>query len=323
MQCPACKSDIYINNNQIICEKNNHKFDIFNGIPLMYVDDDSHEKNLNITKREKLFYESYPFPNYEDFDSPGSLITKAQNSGFGRQINDELPFNIRILEAGCGTGQLTNYLSLANRQVFGVDLSYSSLTLGNEFKKRHNISRSSFYQMNLFKPIFKDESFHSVICNGVLHHTPEPYKGFNSIVKLLKKGGYIIVGLYNKFGRIPTHIRRLIFKLSGNHFKNLDSRLRQKDLGLTKKEIWFMDQYKNPHESTHTYDEVLRWFENTGIEYISSIPEIISPDLNHSNSKLFNQMSLGTHFSRLLTQITIALTLRNEGGFFIMIGKKK
>ena len=35
--------------------------------------------------------------------------------------------------------------------------------------------------MNLFKPCFKPEQFDVVLCNGVLHHTADPWGGFQSI----------------------------------------------------------------------------------------------------------------------------------------------
>ena len=120
--------------------------------------------------------------------------------------------------------------------------------------------------MNLFKPVFKEETFDVVICNGVLHHTSDPLLGFESISKLVKKGGYIIIGLYNKYGRIFTDIRRSVFTISNENFKSLDSRVRD-DISDKKKHTWYMDQYKNPHESKHTVDEVLSWFENNGFEY--------------------------------------------------------
>ena len=117
--------------------------------------------------------------------------------------------------------------------------------------------------MNLFRPIFKEESFDLVICNGVLHHTSNPYGGFQSVARLVKKDGYILLGLYNKFGRFVTDIRRVIFFLFKDNFKFLDPYLRRRDIGDKKKLTWFMDQYKNPHESKHTIGEVLNWFDAT------------------------------------------------------------
>ena len=34
-----------------------------------------------------------------------------------------------------------------------------------------------------------------------MHHTDNPYEAFRCLIPNLKKGGYIFVGLYNKFGR--------------------------------------------------------------------------------------------------------------------------
>ena len=63
----------------------------------------------------KSFYEETPFPNYDDFDSVGSLIEKARQGRFAKLLDDQVPPGTRILECGCGTGQLTNFLSIANR----------------------------------------------------------------------------------------------------------------------------------------------------------------------------------------------------------------
>ncbi len=323
LKCPSCSSDMVYHADKLICIENRHEFEIVNGIPLLFEDDKCNERNLNLTQKTKLFYEEYPFPNYDDFENPESLISKAEASVFAKQINEELPFNTRILEVGCGTGQLTNYLSISNRFVIGTDISYSSLTLGNDFKIRNSLKRSSFYQMNLFKPVFKDESFHTVICNGVLHHTPDPFKGFQSIVKLLKRNGYVIIGLYNLYGRLATHLRRGIFNITGNRLKGMDPYLRRADVGDTKKHAWFMDQYKNPHETTHTMGEVLKWFDSTGVEFVTSIPDSYIPIDEYCNPHLFSKTRRSSYFLRLITQLGMILRFRNEGGFFIMIGRKK
>jgi SAM-dependent methyltransferase len=176
--------------------------------------------------------------------------------------------------------------------------------------------------MNLFKPPLKSNSFDLVICNGVLHHTKNPYLGFKTIAKLVKKDGYILIGLYNKYGRLTTDMRRNIFNFTGSTFKFLDPRLRDKKVGSLKKNIWFMDQYKNPHESKHTIDEVLQWFKETGFEFVNSIPEI-SPQGEYKHDQLFNKHSEGHYMDRLFSQLHLMLSGGSEGGFFVMIGRKK
>ena len=83
-----------------------------------------------------------------------------------------------MLEVGCGTGQLTNFLGISCRQVIGADLCLNSLRLGEQFRREHGLDRVRFVQMNLFRPCFKPEQFDVVLCNGVLHHTRDPYGGF-------------------------------------------------------------------------------------------------------------------------------------------------
>jgi len=210
---------------------------------------------------------------------------------------------------------LSNFLGISQRHVFGADMCMNSLKLANEFKERNELERVGFCQMNLFRPAFKDESFHLVICNGVLHHTSDPAKGFNTISKLVKKDGYILVGLYSKYGRTINSIKKLAYRknkpLNNNNKADL------------KKATWYKDQYENPHESTHTMDEVLRWFEGAGFEFINSIPKSNVFDIESSNGSIFNTQLKGNKLSRLLAQISLIITSKQEKGFFIMIGKRK
>jgi SAM-dependent methyltransferase len=137
-----------------------------------------------------------------------------------------------VLEAGCGTGQLSNFLGIrAERTVYGTDICLNSLKLGQAFKEKNHLDNVTFLQMNLFKPVFKPETFDIIVSNGVLHHTGDPFLGFQTLSRLVKKGGYIVIGLYNKYGRLTTDFRRFIFKIFPNRFQFLDPRL--KDSGLS------------------------------------------------------------------------------------------
>lgn len=274
-----------------------------------------------MTNQIKAFYEKTPFPDYDDLDSSTSLREKAEKGIFARLLDRQIPPGTMILEAGCGTGQLSNFLGLADgRTVFGADLSLSSLRLAKNFRIRNEIDNVAFFQMNLFKPIFKPESFHFVICNGVLHHTSNPRGGFESLLKLVKKGGFIIIGLYHTYGRIWTDFRRVIFNATQNRFKFLDARLRQSN-SEKKKNAWFMDQYKNPHESKHTINEVLKWFDDAGVEFINSIPKCVSH--NGADENLFARQPRGTFLERFVRELLMAINGAQEGGFFMMIGRRK
>jgi SAM-dependent methyltransferase len=224
--CPACKGNLKIAEDKIKCMLCHNLYHIEDGIPLLFWPTEWNNSKKDVTHIVKEFYEKTPFPNYEELENVGDLVQKAQKTFFANLLNKQVPFNIRVLEIGCGTGQMSNFLGVSQRYIFGTDMCLNSLSLGQEFKRKNNIDRVGFYQMNLFKPIFKEESFPLVICNGVLHHTSDPFLGFQEISKLVKRGGYILIGLYNKYGRIITDMRRFIFKISGDRLKYLDPRIR-------------------------------------------------------------------------------------------------
>lgn len=321
--CPACKGSLSIASEDIVCRGCNKQYRVEGGIPLLFWPNEWNNSKEDVTDIARSFYEKTPFPNYDGFENIADLVQKAKDGFFARLLNEQVPFNIRVLEVGCGTGQLSNFLGIGHRFVFGTDMCLNSLKLAQNFKVNNNLERVGFYQMNLFRPIFREENFPIVICNGVLHHTSDPFEGFKSISKLVKKGGYIIIGLYNKYGRVANDIRRMIFNVSRGHLKFLDARLREENIGDTKKLAWFLDQYKNPHESKHTIIEVLKWFEKTDFDFINSVPKLKAFGGFLKNEKLFQPNPRGLWLDHFLVQAQLLFSGGREGGFFLMIGKKK
>ena len=322
--CPACGGSLRVGDRPrgIECATCARSFGCDQGIPLFFWPTEWTAKN-DVTAIVKAFYEATPFPNYDDMESTESLRAKAEQGLSARLLDEQIPHGSRILECGCGTGQLSNFLGLAwGRSVFASDLSLNSLKLANSFKEQHGIPSVCFVQMNLFRPVFRPESFDFVISNGFLHHTSDPSLAFRTILACLKKGGFIIVGLYNTYGRLTTDVRRLIFRATGDRFKFLDPRLRVKTLGDLRKHTWFKDQYKHPHESKHSFGEVLRWFDDSGVEFINSIPKCGAGGLLTPEEGLFDPHPRGSALDHVLLQLGMFLGGGREGGFFTMIGRK-
>jgi SAM-dependent methyltransferase len=325
LMCPVCSGSLRVGDDldRTECTACGRSFGCDRGIPLLFWPTEWTAKT-DVTDIVRAFYEETPFPNYDDMDSPESLRTKAEQGLFARLLNDQIPHGSKILEVGCGTGQLSNFLGLTwGRSVFASDLCLNSLKLANSFKQQHDIQSVCFVQMNLFRTAFRPESVDFVISNGVLHHTSDPFLAFRTILTCLKKGGFIIVGLYNTYGRLTTDIRRLIFRATGDRFRFLDPRLRTKTVSGLRKQAWFKDQYKHPHESKHSFREVLRWFGNSGVEFISSIPRCTVGDSFAREEMLFEPRPEGSALDHFLVQLGMLLGGGREGGFFIMIGRKK
>lgn len=319
--CPQCRGGVELRENLVACKSCQAQYGIEDGVPLMFAPNDWDGKK-DVTKEIKAFYEQTPFPNYESLETASDLIRKAEQSHFAKALNEQIPFGTRILEAGCGTGQLTNYLGIANRTLFGADMCLNSLKLANDFRRRNSLERIGFYQMNLFRPIFREESFDLVICNGVLHHTSDPYGGFASLSKLVRKNGYILIGLYNKYGRLITDLRRVIFKIFGDKHAYLDPHFRNKQVGDVRKKTWFRDQYQNPHESKHTTNEVFNWFEQNGFQFTYGIPSPRLFEEFNPKDDFFKPRKRNPAWEQLLAQLTTIPPGSREGGLYLMIGKK-
>ena len=74
-------------------------------------------------------------------------------------------------------------------------------------------------------------------------------------------------------------------------------------------------------ESTHTFDEILKWFKMNNIEFINSTPEC-SP-FNITKKNLFEKNSKATFIERILQQFFMIFTsFGSEGGVFLFTGKK-
>ena len=211
--CPSCRGHLRVGEERAICAQCGEGFTREDGIWQLYWPHDT--AATDVTRKVKEFYEEHPFPNYEPDESLRTLIEKARRGIFARLLSEQLPYNSRILEVGCGTGQLSNFLGIGCRSVFGTDLCMNSLKLAEGFRSRQQLSRVRFLQMNLFRPALRSEQFDVVLCNGVLHHTSDPRGGFESISRLVRPGGYLIVGLYNRYGRLLLDARRFLFRLNG------------------------------------------------------------------------------------------------------------
>jgi len=317
--CPVCQLEFgEVGPNSVRC-LGNHSFPVDNGLPLLFSPHTDYRSRKDVTDAIKDFYMENPFPDYEDFDSVAELVERSSTSVFARALDRAIPSQTSVLEVGCGTGQLSIFLSMSERLAFGVDLCPNSLHLGRGFRDRHRLRRPFFYQMNVFRPIFKPASFDLVYCSGVLHHTGFPRKGFESICKLVKPNKYIIIGLYNRYMRIPTHLRRALSRVV--NIERIEPIMRR--FSTKKKQLtWFRDQYRNPHETDHTVGEVVAWFETQGFDYVSSIPASQFGRTMDAVSNPFRQQALGSVLETALSQIASTPVFAREGGLFLVVGKR-
>jgi len=323
LQCPITGESLIAVEDGWSSAGGQRHYPIDQDIPLLFAPVDPAITDHDVTEMVKAFYEETPFPNYDDIDSRETLIVKARQGRFAAALDEQLPDGAIVLEAGCGTGQLTNFLGLSwKRRVLGGDICLNSLRLANGFRERYRIANAGFLQMNLFRPPFRDNSIDVVISNGVLHHTGDARKGFETLLRKVKPGGYILIGLYNSYGRLPTLWRRRAFERFGPALYFLDRRLTSARMNEGRWQAWFRDQYRHPHETRHSIDEVLGWFDAAGLDFLSSIPAADGSPFT-TDTRLFEPHPRATTTGRWATQLQMLLTGGRDGGLFIMIGRKR
>lgn len=94
--------------------------------------------------------------------------------------------NFTVLEIGCGTGTLTEYLAKTGAQVTATDLSQGFLDLASQKIKYHNVSFQTANAERLDN--FKDNSFDAVVGLSILHHL-DMQSALQNIYRVLKSGG--------------------------------------------------------------------------------------------------------------------------------------
>jgi SAM-dependent methyltransferase len=323
LECPLTGEPFTVNPDGSATSASGRRYDAEGGIPKLFLPLDPHLSPSDITEMVKAFYEETPFPNYDDLASRDSLVASARHNAFARALDEQLPAGAVVLEAGCGTGQLTNFLGMAwDRRVFGGDVCMNSLRLAKGFRDRFRVMNATFVQMNLFRPPFRNESVDVLISNGVLHHTADPEGGFKALLRKVKPNGLVLIGLYNSLGRLPTLWRRWIFEHSGSAFHFFDRRLTSGKMNDGRWKAWFRDQYQHPHESRHSINEVLRWFDESNVTFLSSVPAADGATCS-SDTPLFEPRPPGSALIHIAAELEMLLTGGRDGGLFIMIGRKR
>ena len=274
------------------------------------------------TERVRRFYTEAPFPNYREGDTLEHLRLRAGRSELARLLDDAIPRDARVLDLGCGTGQMTIFLASGERVVVGADLTRASLALGRAAARRFGVANATFVETDLRRPALAEGRFDVVLSLGVLHHTPDPRAAFRAAARLARPGGVVVVGLYNAFARLPHRLRRLVARATGMRVVPWDPVLRDRRSEPARRAAWLRDQYLHPEEHRHTLAEVQRWFRDNDVDYLRSYPSALLGEGAPLGDELFSPAEDDWWPEGVLAQIGWMVGLGAEGGLFVVIGRR-
>jgi SAM-dependent methyltransferase len=239
-------------------------------------------------------YDTYPFPPEPILDEPPPGYNwrwnwlAAYNFCTGRKPQKQ---DIRILDAGCGSGVGTEYLVHLNpqAQVVGIDLSAGTLGVAKKRCQSSGADRVEFHHLSIYDVDKIPGEFELINCVGVLHHLPDPIRGIEALAKKLAPGGLMHIFVYGELGRWEIQLmQKAIALLQGNKkgdyrdgvqvgrqiFASLPENNR---IVKREKERWamenqrdecFADMYVHPQETDYNIDTLFALIEASGLDFV-------------------------------------------------------
>ena len=244
-------------------------------------------------------YNTYPFPPdpLSDDEPPGYNWRWSWDSAYsfctGYKPSRQ---DIRILDAGCGTGSGTDYLIHLNpeAEIVAIDLSEKALEVAKERCQRSGVIAKhnkpvEFHNLKLEEATTLSGEFDFINCVGVLHHLPEPVKGIQALASKLAPGGILHIFVYAELGRWEISLmQKAIALLQGDKrgdyrdgvkvgreiFANLPEKNR---ILKQEKERWslenhrdeaFADMYVHPQEIDYNVDTLFDLIDASGLEFV-------------------------------------------------------
>ena len=184
--CPQCGGRLAIaaDGGALVCETCRENHPIVNGIP-RFVSSDNYAASFGMqwTRHRLTQLDSYT-------GKPISRDRLFVATQWPARLDGQT-----ILEAGSGAGRFTEALITTGARVYSFD--YSAAVEANFATNSHS-GRLCVFQGDIFHIPVRPQAFDKVLCLGVLQHTPDPHRAFQSLAAQVRPGGQLVVDLYAK-----------------------------------------------------------------------------------------------------------------------------
>jgi len=143
---------------------------------------------------------SYFDSEAENYDSwyetePGKLVLGIESDVVFEMLNPQK--GEKIIDIGCGTGVFSISLAKKGCRVTGIDVSEKMLEKGRLNAEKFN-EDIDFTAADASMLPFKDNTFDSAVSVTAFEFMNDINKSFSEILRVVKKGGRIVIGTINK-----------------------------------------------------------------------------------------------------------------------------
>jgi SAM-dependent methyltransferase len=298
--------------------------------------------DTGVTETAKAFYERYPFPGNRPVDQDGLILLRMLTESVNRRSREHPARPLRILDAGCGTGNTS--IALARRfpgaAVTGIDQSSASLLRARTAGRALGLENLEFQRRDLMRLPARWKPFDIILCLGVLHHTADMKKGLINLRRILRDDGELYLWIYGKHGRYrhalnvrvlsllqsagdseadPVRLARDLIRHSGRDgvMKDLLGNLHPGALEQRAFDdpVWIADQFLNPHEILLDLSRILRLAAASGL----SVDRVVGMD--ETAARRFLPPSLLERFVRLSPRrrlVALDLLMKPERYFIVL-----
>jgi SAM-dependent methyltransferase len=229
---------------------------------------------------------------------------------------------MRVLDAGCGTGNTVIGLAKQNPDVqfLGIDISEPSLAIATDAATADGVGNIEFRKWNLLDRLPENEDFDVVMCLGVLHHTADMALVLNNLSFALARDGEMFLWVYGLHGRYRHLLNaRLLAMLmavgddsedpvstaldfidhagSGmvrDELKSATDRMADME-DVFREPAWIADQLFHPHEKSVDIVELKTLVKNAGLELSEWLAVDERPETHFASPTLcdrFRRLSL-------------------------------
>lgn len=143
------------------------------------------ERELIVKEKSRLHFEASADNYEESFD--GKYVMPMYE-GILKRLKEKT--SGKILDIGCGTGNVLVQLANGKRELYGIDLSEKMAETATKRLGEKAVVTVADAQ---FIP-YPERTFDILICNASFHHYPHPGEVLREMHRVLKPGGMLLLG---------------------------------------------------------------------------------------------------------------------------------